>query len=737
MDVRSTAPNVAIEGRKERLPDVVVPLREQIVEKLVKKLEELGEGHRTVEVWNTANADRGDWLERQVELLEKYDEFLEPIYDATEQWSSTLHLPISFTIAKTFHARFFAALLTDPMCTVSARKASNQDRAPLVQGIMQYTLKDYANNYQGVEEALDAWVWQWSTRGCGILKARWDRKYSKYVDVVQKPRVIQAFGVTDPETGEPGVVNDTVMEDVEEEVIKTCFDGPMLEVVPPEDIVIVNGGGDPQNADEVIQQQYLTEGQLWTLADQKVFRESIVREIVRGGEDHKSGEQANNIKVAQAATAGTGDIDKTYDLKRFHVLERYAKIDVFGSGIPADVILWVHKDSAKILRATYLYRVNKEGLRPFFKIDLYKRHGQDYGIGLIELLHTLTTEIDAIHNMKVDFGIISSMPMGFVRAGSSMVDEKLRFEPGALMPVDNPQTDVFFPTFGNRAFFTQQEEASLYNWVERLVSVSDLSLGIIGGQGATRTATGTRALLGESNANLDVFLRRLNRGWKRALVYLFQMLQEKLPPGFQFRVMGDDGHMYWETVKDPKELEGMFDFELEPNSANSNNQIQMDQANQIYQLTSNPLDYQLGIFTPLQRYESIKFLLQKMGVRDVGRFIQKPMGQQRVYSPQEIADATLAGVDLKLGPEQDLQGFLDYFDYIVEHDELLGQFNEQQTLKLAAKAQEASAMMEAINAQRAQVANTQQVQTNAAMTTGASAPQGMPQQMPMATAAEG
>jgi hypothetical protein len=93
-------------------------------------------------------------------------------------------------------------------------------------------------------------------------------------------------------------------------------------------------------------------------------------------------------------------------------------------------------------------------------------------------------------------------------------------------------------------------------------------------------------------------------------------------------------------------------------------------------------------------------------------------------------------VNIQLSPEQDLQGFIDYWQYIEANDELLGQFSEQQTIQLFQKVQEAQAMMQAIQAQQAQVANQQQVTMNAAMAqptpqgAGAAAAAPQPQEPP-------
>jgi hypothetical protein len=726
-----------LDNRKNAFVDtddnkVVVSLRDQVQEKLVKKLEDLGEGQRTSELWRQGNNDRRDWLDRQTMLLEQFDEFIDPIYDAPQPWASTLHLPVTYTVCKTYHARMLAALISiDPPFTVKARQSHNMDRAFLIQELMRYTLFAWANNYKGIEDEVDAWLWSWITQGSGVLKSRWSKKYTRFVDVVKRDRVV-GTAVVPADGGGLQVIPNTVKEEVEEEVVECVFDGPALKFTPNEDVLIIGGGGDPQEADHVLEQEWMTSSDLWQLADQHVFREEAVREVIKHGDTKETSEPNNAIKEQQTASSGVV-FQKTTDHPRYQIIERHTRIDVDESGVFSDVILWVHQQTGTILRATYLRRVMRTGLRPYFKIDFHKRHGQDNGVGLPELMYSLQREIDAVHNMKVDFGLISSMPFGFYRATSSLSTEKMPLEPGVMIPLDNPQADVFFPQLGNRTSFTVQEEQALYQQIERMTTISDMSLGVIGGQGAARTATGARALLGESNANLDVYLRRMNRGWKSAIVYIFHMLQERLPAGFQFRILGDDGSLFWETIKDKTEIEGAFDFELDGNSANSNKQIQIEQANQLLQVLMNPLLMQLGVVGPVNLYNALKTKFQVEGVKDFSKYITKPQGQMRVYSPEEIANATLSGVDIKLGPEQDLQGFLDFFQHIYDHDELLGQFNEQQTVALAKKAQEAQAMLDASQAQAGQAANAAQIQQNAAMTTGAqqaAPPQGMAPQAP-------
>lgn len=698
---------------------VVAPLRDQQLEKLTKKLDDELVGQKIVNMWTSANSDRAEWLERQTKFLQEIDEFIEPIYPQALDWSSTIHLPVILTVCKTFHARMYAALMSiDPPFTCRSRQAANSDRAMLIEELVRYTLKDWCNENDGVDEQVDRWLWDWVTRGNGILKGRWHKKFTRYLDV----EVDQAEDVELEQGPNGDSVAVPVLKEIEREIVKTVevFNGPMVERVALEDVVIVGGEGDPQKADAVIQQYWLTSSELWSYADQKIFRKDIVEDVINSGKDSKTGSDGTGaIKQRQVEQGGQADVDKQTETDRYKVLEAYIKYDCDGSGIASDLIVWVHEASKKILRATYLRRVMPTGLIPYFNIAFHHRHGTEYAVGLVELLYSLGKEMDAMHNIKIDVGIISSIPFGFYKpTAASLKDNKLPLEPGALIPVDNPQTDVFFPNLGLRTSFGFQEEQALQVQVERLTSISDLNLGIVGGQGVTRTATGTRALLGEASNNLNVYIQRMNRGWRRALRYLFAQLQYRLPAGFQFRVLGDDGNHYWKQIKSREEIQGMFDFELEANSANSNKQIQIEQANMLYQMTQNPIDLQLGLITPLERYEALAYQLKVNGIKDTAKFIRKPQGQVHQFSPLEIADRILAGVDVPLDPTQDLQGFINLVQQFAEEDDLNGQLSQHQMAALIAKAQDAEALMKALQqAQATQLAGQQQqMNAQAAMT---------------------
>jgi hypothetical protein len=316
------------------------------------------------------------------------------------------------------------------------------------------------------------------------------------------------------------------------------------------------------------------------------------------------------------------------------------------------------------------------------------------------------------------------MPFGFYRASSSLDPETIQLEPGALIPTDDPHKDVYFPNLGNRTVFGFQEEQALQTMVERITGVNELAMGAIGGQGVTRTASGARALVGEMSSNLDVHLRRLNRGWKKALRLLLHTLQQRIPPGLSFRITGEDGAGYWRTIHDRSEIEGDFDIEVSPNSAASNPGIQQEQADAIMAAVADPLAIQLGIVTPMQYYNAKKRQLQARQVKDYGLFLQRPQGPARILTPEEEANHVLAGIDVQVTPEMDHQGFIAFVEMFMKDDFLNGQFSPAHMAALQAQAVRHAQMMEALAAVQAQQANAMQMQRNA-MNSAQQAPTGM------------
>jgi hypothetical protein len=703
------------EGRKNKLgKEAQVPLRDQITRKLFDTLVEKGFGKKVDEAWRMSSADMSTFLERQQVYLKDLDEHLESSGEAPFSGSSNLHIPMPFIVSKTYHARFLSAILgVDPPFSIKARREDSVDNVALIEDFMRYTLSDWANYNRGCDETVDRWIWNWVTTGTGIMKVRWDRDFARFMDVETIPFEAPPLEVIGPDGN---MVLEQQIRFEEREVMRTIekFAGPCLSIVQLEDFRMFGGNGDPDLAEMVMERCFMTASDLWSRVDQKIFDEDAVERVIRGGENMKSAADGANIKTQRTQNAGKGSVDNEFDLDKYEVIECYAKVDVDGSGMNSDVIAWVNPNTGELLRATYLQRVIPTGERPYAVAHFHKRQDEEYGLGLLEILHPLSVELDAMHNMRIDFGMITNNPIGFYRASSSLDPETIQMEPGMLLPVDDPQRDIYFPQRPNSTAFGAQEEQAIQSYIERLVGLSDLSYGVQSGtQGATRTASGVRALIGESNSNLDVHLRRLNRAWRKVLRTVWNMTKLRVDPQLVFNVTGDNGENMLRQLT-PYSLSMDIDFELSANSANSNKAVQTEVSQQIMSITSNPLYIQLGLVTPNEVYNATKSYLAALGVRDIHRYIKKPQGHSLNLQPDEEFQRVIRGHQVPVTPEMDHAGFIAFGEEMLAQQQKQQTLDEEQIQALIGQMKEHEAMQQALDQQAAQQAVASQMQANAA-----------------------
>lgn len=704
--------------RKNKLKDtadvqVEVALKDRIPADLAKKLRKDKVGDELRRIWSKAKANRQPWLDRMLEYQQDFDEFKHLNDPQGMSGISQIHVPMPITVIKNVHARFVQAIAADLAPVVQPRRSDSVERAPMVKALMGYTLKEWANYNAGVEEELDHFVWDWVSYGDAILKARWHTEYDTYQDV---GNFVEAADDIEQVADDGSIIrlpNARVQQEEVRRVVKR-FDGPIIEKRPLEDVVII-GHRDPQRASHVFDRYMLNESELNTLADQKLFDAEEVAEVIKSGPDEED-PTSRQIKDQKKYNAGEGGREP--ELPMYEILEVYFGHDVDESGIHSQVVVWLHPRTGCLLRATYLQRINKSGERPYFKSSYMIRSDSEHGLGLLEMLHPLSIELDFHHNTRVDFGLMSAMPVGFYRASSSLDPKSLKVAPGDLIPLEDPQNDIFYPNLGNRTSFGLQEEASIQTLVERMTGVNDMSLGVMSGaQGPTRTAAGVRGLFAEANANLDVHLRRLNRTWTQTLRFVLHMLQQRLPPGFEFKLLGDDGKLYFPYIRSREDIKGDYDFELSASSATSNPQIMRDRANFIAQVQQNPILLTTGIVTPGNLWEGVRAQLTAAGIKDPHRYITKPADYMYLPTPEEEANRVLRGDNVPVLPMGDHEGFIRYVEFLMTESDpsgapLIAQFSQEEVVALTRQANAHQQMLASLQQMQAQAANSGQQMRN-------------------------
>ena len=701
-------------GSERTLEDVFkAPLRDAVVDNLLKKCVELEIGLKVQKAWLSHKA-HVEVHQQRMERLQQWDEYLDDVdmaYDGTSQ----IHLPIPMIVLKTFHARMFQAMFAiDPPFSVRAMQEAYQDDVDMVYGLMAWTLKEWCNYNEGCEEVADRWLWNWSGWGSGALKVRWDTKYTRYMDVedfyTKGPSSYEV--IIDPMTGTVEEVEkpSVIRSQRETPVTEKTFEGPVLEFIKKEDIAII-GGRDIQRCDMVIHREWLNADQLQSLALRRVFDQDTVDAMIKGGPHTEAGKPGMNIKQDQEVQSGVQTLDIAEDLSRYEVLEAHVEMDVNKDGLNESIIVWVDNQSGNVLRATYAHRVNRGGKRPFVNIEFIPREGHGYAMGLLELINPISVELDMIHNIKVDIGIMAAQPFGFYRAATGMDPVKLRIKPGDMIPVDDPSSHVFFPQLGDRSGFFKDEEAMLLQHVERLTSINDINTATLGRQGAARTATGVAQLVAENSANLDIFIKRMQRGWRQVLRILWSMLQQRLPDGTEFRVTGRDGRAYFRTVN-RMNIQQRVDFFIDATSANSNRMLQLEESMQVLAQCMNPLFLQLQIVKPSGVFEALKDYFQALQRKDYARFISRPPDVVRSLTAEEELRRVLAGKQVPISPEQDHQAFLELAMELVATEGAEQTYGKAALEAVQAQAKQHEALMKAMQAQAGQIAQANQQQFN-------------------------
>jgi hypothetical protein len=682
--------------------------------------------------WAKESSFLSEFLKRQAGQLDLLDNFSNAVGEANPfGGSSSLHVPMPFTVCKTYHARFMSGLLDiDPPFSVKARREDGTDAVQSIEDLMRFTLFSWANSGQGIDETIDTWIWNWCTTGTGIIKNRWLVEYEKYVDVEKKYIPAPPKLAVDAQGNNYEVPQWTWEEQEVTKTIRTQY-CPQYDIVNNEDILIINGEGDPDKADMVLHRVYMSASELWTGVDRGIYDREVIEEMIRSGGNNplSPGDNGSEIKQLRKIKAGTTSFG-TSGRDVYEVIEACMKWDVDGSGIVTEIVVLVDKNTSQILRATYLRRVSRNGKRPYAVAHFHRRPGEPFGIGLLEILSPLSRELDLMHNTRIDNVLLQSTPFYIYRRTAGIDPEDVVLEPGAGIPVSD-MGDIQFPSLPNRTQFTSNEESVVYSYVERLTGISDLALGVLTStQGATRTATGARALMGENNTNLSIHLRRLNRGFTRLLQNTWFMLKNKVEPGFSFRVLGDDGRDIFREVTDI--VMGVdVDFDVSANSTNSNKAVQSEVGQFLMSLTQNQLFLQAGLSDANKMYAAARHYLSSIGVKDVHRFVNRPVGYDYMPSPQEEFQRIVMGIAVQVQPGMDHEKAIAFLSSILksqnEQSNPEAMLNEKQKLAVQDQLKSHIQMAQALQQQAAQQSAMNQMHTNMQMGVGGSmAGQGAP-----------
>lgn len=585
--------------------------------------------------------DREEWAESRKKYMPEFENLLrDNRADGPWEGSANFHVPLTMWMMKQFHARVYSALIGDGFgFTTIAQEKMDIERAMEVDRTMRWAINSYANEWDGIKLIIDDWIWDVIKEGWGFLKCGWDKKQQK---IALTEEELNKFNSRD----NVQQVLTSMMQ------IVTKWEGPKIVTIDHENILFP---GKAKNSSDVNEFPIVAEYMEFSKEDigSRINNGLWLREpsemLLKSGDSsnittgNRQIDDAQRIKDA-AMRVKTQRSDAPALKNAFGIYEVNARVDVDNDSIEEDLVYWYAPSIRKIVRITTLDRLNVSMKRNLHKVDFIRRPRRTFGIGLPEMLYSVNKEIDAMHNQRIDFGTLASIPTFFFRPLSGLKGERIRLTPGEGIPLNNPQSDVYIPNFNTNVTFTRQEEAMLVGYAERMAALPAMTAGQTQSPaGATSTATGITTLLAQTGFDFDVVLGRFKSGYESLLKNIHSLMMVRMPEGMKFRVLGagntevldDDGMPIYMEGMTRQKLCGDFDFKIRANDRALNREVEKQDALVLANILFNPILLQSGIVQPNNLYHITQNILTKRGEIEMDKFITKP---ENVETPLSIVN---------------------------------------------------------------------------------------------------
>lgn len=257
-------------------------------------------------------------------------------------------------------------------------------------------------------------------------------------------------------------------------------------------------------------------------------------------------------------------------------------------------VVWYAVRPKKILRVQRVEDLNKDGKRSAIKYDFIKEPGRFFSMGLAEWVHNSQAEMDAIHNQRLDAGLLTNVPFGFYKATAGFKQGIIKIEPGKLFPVADPQ-GVNFPQTNWRPTFSFQEEQLVKRYAGEQAGLTDPAIGQF-----TSKRQSASEFVGTASA-LDLRTEDIVEGFVRSLKdelhRILGLYQQYGPRERIFRAGGAGGVEITKRFEKDR-LQGKILLRLTANLNQINEQLQRQLATDMLSLLLNQILIQMGIVGP-------------------------------------------------------------------------------------------------------------------------------------------
>lgn len=333
-------------------------------------------------------------------------------------------------------------------------------------------------------------------------------------------------------------------------------------------------------------------------------------------------------------------------------------------GTDIGVAVWVIPRARRIIRCVRLDELNRRGEKTPIKFSYIEQPGRFYPVGLAEWLRHVQAELDAIHNQRLDAGLITTVPFFFYTPMAGLAATDIRVAPGRGFPIKDPKS-VIFPQWNWSAQWSFQEEGLVKRYAQEQAGLSEPALGsFVTKRQSAAEYLGTTSSL---EVRTDFVLEGLARSLHKLLYRIFELYQQHMPDGRVYQISTLAGETLVERMSRTR-IQSKMMLTLTANSQQIAAQLQRDIATNMLALLINPFLVQMGVTQPDTVYAAVEKVVKASGYKGVP--IHKPntpdmsqppdvehrrmlMGEQVMPSPLENFDQHLA-VHMQLASRPDV-----------------------------------------------------------------------------------
>lgn len=529
------------------------------------------------------NASTGNWgispTSKQAQTFEQKLEMLINLYEAQhpprkEEWMCNTDLRITMAIVEMLHAQLFPAIWNKDLLNYKPVEQTDSGTKERIGKLMDWIVNVPLKFKPIVDDSVKSVI----KLGTIILGDEW---LVEFKDKGEKEPVT----VSDEETGEEV----QVVDENEQPLMRNVLDRQeraKSRLVPLDRFYIQPGATDIQK-EPIIErlnffysdlEQLEVEGKVKNInVDLKLSVDTII--VTEVDEALEEAEKVAKVNVKR----------RNYPCD---VLKWCGPYDANNDGFPEEIVALVERRTRTLIGAIPLNKISRRVERPYVAIQFIRREGKFYGIGVIEQVYSLATEINTVFRQLTDANTLSIMRWGFFDPNSQYNPAVHIAKPRAMYPVSDPKRSVYFPDIAIPIERLINAIRLLLEFVERLTAASSYVMGkegnIVGGPG---TATRTNAIMQSAAQRFQIPVTRIKDGIAEHLTHILSQYQMNMPDGLEKRVLGEDGQPLFEKGSLlRKNIDSEMDVYLDPDFTLGNKDLQKEIANYLYStLLGNPI----------------------------------------------------------------------------------------------------------------------------------------------------